>query len=83
MADEETFEIKTGTILQTKLVKCPVCQIGDLIGVKGIKEDIVIYGRSGTRLAKHREHRCNNKNSFAPCRAGILFGYVTYAGKNI
>ena len=74
---------KTDLILKTKLIKCPVCTIGDLVPVKREKESILVYGTKGTKLARHREHRCNNKNKFNPCRVGAFHGYITHDGNKI
>ena len=74
---------ETDLILKTKLIKCPVCTIGDLVPVKREKEAILVYGTKGTKLARHREHRCNNKNKFNPCRVGAFHGYITHDGNKI
>ena len=41
----------TDLILKTKLTKCPVCTIGDLVPVKREKEAILVHGTKGTKLA--------------------------------
>ena len=57
--------------LESSLSSCPVCQIGELKEVKREgKTQMIIYTRDGTKLAEHKEKRCNNKS----CRIGAFYG---------
>ena len=39
----------------------------------------MFYTRDGTKLAEHREKRCNNKF----CRIGAFYGYISHDGDRI
>ena len=66
--------------LESSLSSCPVCQIGELKEVKREgKTQMIIYTRDGTKLAEHKEKRCNNKS----CRIGAFYGYISHGGDRI
>ena len=37
------------------------------------------YTRDGTKLAEHKEKRCNNRN----CRVGAFYGFISHSGDRI
>ena len=49
-------------VLQTDLTKCPVCCVGDMVERTASTSDMVIYGRNGLKMAKHKKFRCSNRN---------------------
>ena len=54
--------------LKSAVTRCIICRAGkvSIVGRSRTKADLVIYGRSGMRLAKHLESRC----MVDACRAG-------------
>ena len=67
-------------VLESSLSSCPVCQIGTIKEVKRSgKSQMIIYTRDGTKLAEHREKRCNNRS----CRVGAFYGYLSHGGDRI
>ena len=54
--------------LKSAVTRCVMCKVGkvSIVARSRTKADLVIYGRSGMRLAKHLESRCG----LAACRAG-------------
>ena len=85
--NDDAFELEilgaeiSDIVLETNATICKVCGTGSVIAVKSNKEDdkFMIYTRDGTLLARHREHRCNNRS--LPCRAGHYHGYVSLGEK--
>lgn len=85
--NDDTFELEilgaeiSDIILETNATICKVCGTGSVVSVNSNKEDdkFMIYTRDGTLLARHREHRCNNRS--LPCRAGHYHGYVSLGEK--
>ena len=55
--------------LKSSVTKCVMCKVGKVSPVTRTgrtKADLVIYGRSGMRMAKHRLRRRCVKGSFFP-----------------
>ena len=67
--------------LKSAVTRCIICRAGkvSIVGRSRTKADLVIYGRSGMRLAKHLESRC----VLPDCRAGYYHGYMTYKGHTV
>ena len=67
--------------LKSAVTRCVMCKVGKVSTVarSESKADVVIYGRSGMRLAKHLESRCMAH----ACRAGYYHGYMTYKGHTV
>ena len=62
-------------VLKTKVVKCTVCGIGDIVEENKSKEKIVVYSRVGTFYAHHMTSRCNNKNALSPRRTPFYHNF--------
>ena len=68
--------------LKSSVTKCVMCKVGKVSPVTRTgqtKADLVIYGRSGMRMARHIESRCMVRG----CRAGYFHGYMTYQGHTV
>ena len=67
--------------LTSAVTKCVMCKVGrvSIVGRSRTKADLVVYGRSGMRLARHLESRC----MVHTCRAGYYHGYMTYKGHTV
>ena len=71
-------------VLQTDLTKCPVCCVGDMVEKTGSTSDMVIYGRNGLKMAKHKKFRCSNRNKEQGiCPVIAYHGYISYGGDKI
>ena len=73
-------------IFESKLTKCVVCGIGDIVldtSHDSVKDPLIIYGRNGTSTGIHRAKKCNNKYPKKPCRVNYYFGYYKYKNKKI
>ena len=68
-------------MLKSEVKKCVLCKVGKVSTVarSESKADVVIYGRSGMRLAKHLESRCMARS----CRAGYYHNYMTFKGHTV
>ena len=71
-------------VLQTDLTKCPVCCVGDMVERTASTSDMVIYGRNGLKMAKHKKFRCSNRNKEQGiCPVIAYHGYISYGGDKI
>ena len=73
MTEEEK---SSGMEEQREVKTCLICKVGKVGPVTRTKDkiDLVIYGRSVMRLARHVESRCRVDG----CRAGYYYGCITY-----
>ena len=64
--------------LRTKWENCLYCGAKLESAHREKDTDVVIYSRSGSRMAKHKEMRCSDRKS---CRKGHFYGYTVSDGK--